>query len=383
LAQLDVRKVRTVPGAGVSLGKSPLTIGRSSSNDVPLRDARVSRQHCIIESIDGVPHIKDLGSQKGTFINGERIGAEPVRLWHGDVIAIRPFELRFDHPEFSRPAAPPSGPDPASLERISQLESRIAELEAQSAQQLHDRESAAAAHADMLAQREQSLLDAQQKQHSLQESLGELTSQLESRAGELEHKTHQLQDLNASLAALHEKFSNLEAHARRDADIAQVTFQSQVKHIEELTTNEANLQRRVKEMETNARVAADTALRASRAMMSITGQLQMLEEAAHAVQAIDERLADAESAWAEMERSADFADSDQSQIEAAELLRQHLSVQLVQLHRQRDEAVVLLRQSAFALRTMVDRGGHFETALMPVEPSGRLKRWLRIGAPRA
>jgi len=49
------------------------TLGRSSQNDVAIPDPSLSRHHARITIKDGVPHLEDLGSLNGTFINGERI----------------------------------------------------------------------------------------------------------------------------------------------------------------------------------------------------------------------------------------------------------------------------------------------------------------------
>lgn len=40
-------------------------------------------------------HIKDLGSINGTFLNGDRIGAEPARIGAGSVVTVASHALRF------------------------------------------------------------------------------------------------------------------------------------------------------------------------------------------------------------------------------------------------------------------------------------------------
>ncbi len=49
------------------------TLGRSSQNDVAIPDPSLSRHHARITMKEGIPHLEDLGSLNGTFINGERI----------------------------------------------------------------------------------------------------------------------------------------------------------------------------------------------------------------------------------------------------------------------------------------------------------------------
>lgn len=63
------------------------TIGRLDDNDVCIKEARVSRQHAIIEYHDGVFFIIDNASANGVFVNDERI-SEPFPLIAGDVIRL-------------------------------------------------------------------------------------------------------------------------------------------------------------------------------------------------------------------------------------------------------------------------------------------------------
>ena len=65
-----------------------VTIGQSSTNDVPLPfDPTVSRVHCILERVASRWCVRDLSSRNGTFVNGERIWGElPLRT--GDEIRI-------------------------------------------------------------------------------------------------------------------------------------------------------------------------------------------------------------------------------------------------------------------------------------------------------
>ncbi|MBK9795995.1 MAG: SpoIIE family protein phosphatase [Holophagaceae bacterium] len=63
------------------------TLGRSSQNDVAIPDPSLSRLHARITIKDGVPHLEDLGSLNGTFINGERITL-PHPLGETDAIQL-------------------------------------------------------------------------------------------------------------------------------------------------------------------------------------------------------------------------------------------------------------------------------------------------------
>ncbi len=65
-----------------------ITVGRSSDAEMVLVEDMVSRYHSRISSRSGVLTIVDLGSTNGTFVNGERVGKNPVELKEGDRILI-------------------------------------------------------------------------------------------------------------------------------------------------------------------------------------------------------------------------------------------------------------------------------------------------------
>ena len=50
-----------------------VTIGTGSTNDLRLRDRRVSRHHCQIFVRDGHYVIRDQGSRNGVYVNGVRV----------------------------------------------------------------------------------------------------------------------------------------------------------------------------------------------------------------------------------------------------------------------------------------------------------------------
>jgi pSer/pThr/pTyr-binding forkhead associated (FHA) protein len=68
------------------LGDADVTIGRGEENDIALAHGQVSRRHARI-TWDGARYVlHDLGSKNGTYLNGERVTAQP--LHDGDVIAL-------------------------------------------------------------------------------------------------------------------------------------------------------------------------------------------------------------------------------------------------------------------------------------------------------
>src|SRR5580765_4290447 len=67
------------------LAQSPIKVGKLASSDLRLDDETVSRMHGVIEATGpGDVHVVDLGSTRGTTVNGERI--TKARLQSGDEI---------------------------------------------------------------------------------------------------------------------------------------------------------------------------------------------------------------------------------------------------------------------------------------------------------
>ncbi|MDR0971960.1 MAG: FHA domain-containing protein [Bacteroidales bacterium] len=94
-----------------------ITIGRSSSNDIVINDAKVSRRHMqIIQDDHGNFLLSDLESKNGTYINGVKIKGREVRLSSYDIIKIGntvvPWKSYF--PPTGGYPPPPPPPEPKS-----------------------------------------------------------------------------------------------------------------------------------------------------------------------------------------------------------------------------------------------------------------------------
>ncbi len=77
------------PGNGQVLpipGGQPVTLGRSGASSYAFDDPLLSRKHCAVECRGDLCRIVDLQSRNGTFVNGQRVGAQLLRL--GDRIKI-------------------------------------------------------------------------------------------------------------------------------------------------------------------------------------------------------------------------------------------------------------------------------------------------------
>jgi phosphoserine phosphatase RsbU/P len=57
----------------INLDHSPFSVGRKVDKDLVIADPRVSRDHAVIVSENGVFSVVDQGSKHGTFVNGERV----------------------------------------------------------------------------------------------------------------------------------------------------------------------------------------------------------------------------------------------------------------------------------------------------------------------
>jgi hypothetical protein len=79
-----------------TLDSTPVTIGRSTDNDLALQaDEFASTHHARVEPRrDGV-WIEDVGSTNGTFVNGSKL-KRPRRLDPGDIIRVGETDFRFE-----------------------------------------------------------------------------------------------------------------------------------------------------------------------------------------------------------------------------------------------------------------------------------------------
>jgi hypothetical protein len=126
--------VRTGPNPGTvfDLTKEVTMLGRDVTNDIPLGDAEISRQHSRLTRTPGGIVLEDLGSTNGSFVNGDRL-TSPRVLRSGDLVGLgENVTLTFEAPLESaatamspvrgalpprpaaRPASPPIAAGPAT-----------------------------------------------------------------------------------------------------------------------------------------------------------------------------------------------------------------------------------------------------------------------------
>lgn len=78
------------------LQQQSASIGRSSENQIVVRDERVSRKHAEITPLEGGWAIRDLGSRNGTVVDGQKITGQQ-RLQEGDSIEVGGCRITFSY----------------------------------------------------------------------------------------------------------------------------------------------------------------------------------------------------------------------------------------------------------------------------------------------
>lgn len=94
---------------GVWLVESVFTIGSDSKNHLALDDGSVSEKHATITLEGGHSYLADLGSFKGTFVNGQKV-TDRFQLRPGDVIKVGEVELEITDPKARTGSGAGGGP---------------------------------------------------------------------------------------------------------------------------------------------------------------------------------------------------------------------------------------------------------------------------------
>jgi hypothetical protein len=80
--------------------RGPITVGRTSENDIAIPEYSVSRRHCIIARVEPEYRLTDMGSKNGTIVDGVRLAPQkPLRLRGGETISLGRLMLVFYFPE--------------------------------------------------------------------------------------------------------------------------------------------------------------------------------------------------------------------------------------------------------------------------------------------
>jgi|TARA_B110000495_G_C22883680_1_gene515373 pSer/pThr/pTyr-binding forkhead associated (FHA) protein len=87
------QKTGQIIGAFALGDATEILVGRDQSCDICIAASSISREHCVIEHIDGILTLRDLNSSGGTLHNGKAI--DEIRLAHGLEVMVGPTLLRF------------------------------------------------------------------------------------------------------------------------------------------------------------------------------------------------------------------------------------------------------------------------------------------------
>jgi FHA domain-containing protein/uncharacterized protein DUF1707 len=93
---------RSKPSAHVALpAEGTLVVGRSTSCDVIVDEATVSRRHLQLRALDGAWLAVDLGSMNGTWLLGRRVGR--ARVLPGDELVLGDCAVALERPALTAP----------------------------------------------------------------------------------------------------------------------------------------------------------------------------------------------------------------------------------------------------------------------------------------
>ncbi|HZF00115.1 MAG TPA: FHA domain-containing protein [Planctomycetota bacterium] len=90
------------------------SVGRQSTNSIPLKDSTLSRLHCEVILAGTVATLVDKGSRNGTLLNGKKIDAQVLQP--GDKIQIGATTLWYEKKNVAleKPPPPKAAPEPAA-----------------------------------------------------------------------------------------------------------------------------------------------------------------------------------------------------------------------------------------------------------------------------
>jgi eukaryotic-like serine/threonine-protein kinase len=89
-------------GSEYMLDGEKFTMGRRKSSDIPVADAKSSRDHAEIIKQGSIYYLRDLGSRNGTFVNGTRVSSD-TELSFGDEICIGDCKYQFQGDNAGKP----------------------------------------------------------------------------------------------------------------------------------------------------------------------------------------------------------------------------------------------------------------------------------------
>ena len=89
-------------GDAIPLNHAVMTVGRRDSCDICLKFQNVSSNHCEFSFNRGLWYVRDMGSQNGTKVGGERVMKRVLRPGDQIAIASHKFTIEYQLSEDSR-----------------------------------------------------------------------------------------------------------------------------------------------------------------------------------------------------------------------------------------------------------------------------------------
>jgi pSer/pThr/pTyr-binding forkhead associated (FHA) protein len=84
---------------GRNSAPGPVSIGRTSDNDLAIPEYTISTRHCLLALVDGEYRLTDLGATNGTLVNEVPLTPrKPCRLKGGESLRMGRFTLLFHLP---------------------------------------------------------------------------------------------------------------------------------------------------------------------------------------------------------------------------------------------------------------------------------------------
>jgi pSer/pThr/pTyr-binding forkhead associated (FHA) protein len=85
---------------GRNAERGPVTIGRTSDNDLAIPEYTISTRHCLLALVDGEYRLTDLGTTNGTIVDEARLAPrKPCHLHGGETLRMGRFTLLFHLPK--------------------------------------------------------------------------------------------------------------------------------------------------------------------------------------------------------------------------------------------------------------------------------------------
>jgi pSer/pThr/pTyr-binding forkhead associated (FHA) protein len=91
---LEGRVFPVVKGRNSAPG--PVSIGRTSNNDLAIPEYTISTHHCLLALVDGAYRLTDMGATNGTWVDGvQLVPRKPCPLKGGETLRMGRFSLLF------------------------------------------------------------------------------------------------------------------------------------------------------------------------------------------------------------------------------------------------------------------------------------------------